>query len=100
MKLTIINKENFSTINNTLMNIGIKLRIDQIFISIICDNEYKDKKLRNYERHELSLIHVNKAIINFNLEHYSGLLDNDKIIFKFLLGNLSVYNQISKYGKY
>ena len=32
MKLTIINKENFSTINNTLMNIGIKLRIDQIFI--------------------------------------------------------------------
>ena len=64
------------------------------------DNEYKDKKLRNYERYELSLIQLNNAIIVFNLNHHSGLLDNDKYNLKFNILKMNVYNQVSKYGKY
>jgi hypothetical protein len=42
MKLTIINKENFNQIQNTIMNIGIKLKVQNVFISIIGDNEFKN----------------------------------------------------------
>jgi hypothetical protein len=82
------------------MNFCIKLNIEKILISLIGDNEFKDKKLRNYERHELLLMQLNKSIIDFHLEHYSGLLDNDKINLKFFLENFSIYNQVSKYGKF
>ena len=100
MKLTIINKENFNQIQNTIMNICIKLKVQNVFISIIGDNEFKNKKLRNYKRHELLLVHINKSIINFNLNHYSGLLDNDKFSLKLFLESVVVNNQASKYGKY
>ena len=100
MKLTILNKDNFNNISNSKMNFIIKLKIEKILISLIGDNESKDKKLRNYERHELLLMQLNKSIIDFHLEHYSGLLDNDKINLKFFLENCSIYNQVSKYGKY
>jgi hypothetical protein len=100
MKLTIINKENFNQIKNYNINIGLKLKTEKILISIIGDNEYNSKKLRNYERYELLLINLNKAIIDFNLNHYSGLLDNDKFDIKLYLENMVIYNQISKYGKY
>ena len=100
MKLTIMNKENFNQIKSATMNIGLKLKIGKVFISVIGDNEYKDKKLRNYERYELSLIQLNNAIIVFNLNHHSGLLDNDKYNFKFNILKMNVYNQVSKYGKY
>ena len=100
MKLTILNKDNFNDIANSKMNFCIKLNIEKILISLIGDNEFKDKKLRNYERHELLLMQLNKSIIDFHLEHYSGLLDNDKINLKFFLENFSIYNQVSKYGKF
>ena len=70
MKLTIINKENFNQIQNTIMNIGIKLKVQNVFISIIGDNEFKNKKLRNYKRYEILLIKINKSILIFNLNHY------------------------------
>ena len=100
MKLTILNKDNFNQINSTYINFGLKLKIEKMLISIIGDNEYKDKKLRNYERHELLLIQLTKFIMDYNLEHYSGLLDNDKINLKLFLDKLEGYNQVSKYGKY
>ena len=100
MKLTILNKDNFNKITNNKLIFGVKLKIEKIFISLIGDNEFKDKKLRNYKRYELLLMQLNNPIIDFHLEHYSGLLDNDKINLKFILKNFNIYNQVSKYGKY
>ena len=100
MKLTILNKNSYNQIKNCIMNVGLNLKINKIFISLIGDNEFHDKKLRNYERHELLLIKLDKTIINFHLEHYSSLLDIDKFNLKFFLGNMVIYNQISKFGKY
>ena len=100
MKLTILNKENFNQIKNYNINIGLKLKVQNVFISVIGDNEYESKKLRNYERYELLLMHLNQAKIDFNLNHYSGLLDNDKFAIKLNFENMVVYNQKSEYGKF
>ena len=100
MKLTIIKKENINQMTNTILNIGLKFQIRKIFLSVIGDNEYKDKKLRNYKRYELLLISLNVIVIDFNMKLYSGLLDNEKYNLVLFLQNMTIYNQISKYGKY
>ena len=100
MKLIILGIGNFNEINNSLMKLDLKIKIEKILISVIADNEFKNKKLRNYERNELLLLNLSQFKIEYNLEHYSGLLDNDKVNVKIFLNNFELYNQISKYGKF
>ena len=100
MKITILNKRDFFKINKNIMNLNLNLKIENIIISVIADNEFKNKKLRNYQRNELLLLKLSKFKIEYNLKHKSGLFEKDKINMKIFLNNLSLYNQISKFGKF
>ena len=100
MKLIILNKKDFQKINNTIMNFNVVIDIQKILISAIGDNEFKNKKLRNYQRNELLLLNLSKFKIEYKLEHHSGLINNDKVNIKIILDTFSLFNQISKYGKY
>ena len=100
MKCTILNKNDFYKLNKTISNINLLLKIENIIISIIADNEFKNKKLRNYQRKELLLIKLSAFKIEYNLMHQSGLFEKDKIKLKIFLENFALYNQISKFGKF
>ena len=100
MKITILNKSDFYKINKSIMNINLNLKIENIILSVIADNESKNKKLRNYKRDELLLLKLSKIKIEYNLKHHTGLFEKDKINMKIFLNNFSLYNQISKFGKF
>ena len=100
MKITILNKSDFYKINKSIMNLNLNLKLENIIISVISDNEFKNKKLRNYQRNELLLLKLSKFKIEYNIKHQSGLFEKDKINIKIYLNDLSLYNQISKFGKF
>ena len=100
MKFIIMNKSNFKKINNTITKMNLKIIVENILLSVIGDNEFKDRKLRNYERNEIFLLNLSKFTLVYNLEHCSSFLDTDKIKMSIALGNFSLYNQISKFGKF
>ena len=100
MKITILNKNDFYNLNKTIINLNLTLKIDQIIISIIADNEFKNKKLRDYQRNELLLLKFSKFKLEYNLAHQSGLFEKDKINLKIFLENFDSFNQVSKYGKF
>ena len=100
MKLTILNRKDFIRINNSITKLNLNIKIEKIILSVITDNEFKEKKLRNYKRNELLLLILSKFKIEYNLINNSGLFDNDKINMKIYLENFALYNQISKFGKF
>ena len=100
MKFIIMNKNNFKKISNTITKTNLKIIIENILLSVIGDNEFKDRKLRNYERNEIFLLNLSKFTLVYNLDHCSSFVDKDKIKMSISLGNFSLYNQISKYGKF
>ena len=100
MKITILNNNDFYKLNKTIINLNLNLKIDNIIISIIADNEFKNKKLRNYQRNELLLLKFSKFKIEYNLAHQSGLFEKDEIKLKIFLENFNSFNQKSKYGKF
>ena len=100
MKLIIFNKSNFHKIKNNITKLNLTLKIDKILISIVADNEFKNKKLRNYERNELLLLNLSKFVIKYNLVNYSNFIDKNKVNLNIFLDNFALYNQISKYGKF
>ena len=100
MKLIIFKKSNFHKIQNNITKLNLILKIDKILISIVADNEFKNKKLRNYERNELLLLNLSKFVIKYNLVNYSNFFDKNKVNLNIFLDNFVLYNQISKYGKF
>ena len=100
MKLIIFNKSSVHKIQNNIMKLNLILKINRILISVIADNEFKNKKLRNYERNELLLLNLSKFVIKYNLVNYSSFFDNNKVNLNIFLDNFALYNQISKYGKF
>ena len=100
MKLSILNKNYYSKINNIIFNLKLNVKIENIILSVIADNEFKNKKMRNYQRNELLLLKLSKFKIEYNLENHSGLFENNKINMKIFLDSFSLYNQITKYGKF
>jgi hypothetical protein len=87
MKFIIMSKNNFKKISNTITKMNLKIIIGNIFLSVIGDNEFKDRKLRNYERNEIFLLKLSKFILVYNLEHCSSFLDKDKIKMSIALDN-------------
>ena len=100
MKFIMMNKSNFNKIKSTITKLNLKIVIGNICLSAIGDNEFKDRKLRNYERNEIFLLNLSKFSLIYNLEHCSSFLDKDKVKMSITLDTFSLYNQISKYGKF
>ena len=100
MKITILKQNDFYQINKAITNLNLNIKIGNILISIIADNESKNKKLRNYKRNELLLMKLSNIKIDYNLRHQLGLFDNDKVNMKIFLEKFALYNQISKFGKF
>ena len=100
MIFIIMNKNNNKKASKTITKINLQIKIDNILLSAIGDNEFKDRKLRNYERNEIFLLNLSKFKLVYNLEHCSSFLDKDKVKMTIALDNFSLHNQFSKYGKF
>ena len=80
---------NFSLNNN--YNFAIK--VNEVLISLIGDNEPKSKNLRNYQREEILLFCINELYLELRLDENQGLLKKDILKTYFMVNNLSLYNQ-------
>ena len=99
-KATIYLTKEYQKLKSTLIfNIYI-LKINQIFISMIGDNEYPDTKLTNYKRNEIFLFYLSNLSISLNIEKTTGALNKDYIISNLNLNEFKIYNQISDEGKF
>ena len=47
IKLTILSRKDFIRINNSITKLNLNIKIEKIILSVITDNEFKEKKLRN-----------------------------------------------------
>ena len=95
MKITFYLIEEFDKLHLSIINNYFKLSIGSIFISIISDNEFQDKKLLNYQRNELLLLVFSKLSISLNVETSTGLLNKDLIEIIFNIDDFSIHNQIN-----
>jgi hypothetical protein len=93
MKISFYNKNIFDEIQNYNENLNFSFRINEVLVSVIADNEFKSKKLRNYERKELLLLEMNQLFLEVTWEKNVGLLGKDSMNTKLTLNNLNLYNQ-------
>ena len=75
-------------------------KVNEILISMIGDNEFKSKKLRNYKRNEILLVEMNNVYFEVKWDRNIGLLSKDILNTNFSLEHLHFYNQISNNSKY
>ena len=87
---------NFS-LNN---NYNFVVKINEVLISLIGDNEPKSKNLRNYQREEILLFCINELSLELRLDENQGLLRKDILSTDFKIQNLSLYNQSKKNIKF
>jgi hypothetical protein len=92
--------EKYNNLKTNIIKTTCNLNINEIFLSIIGDNEFQDLKLKNYQRDEIMLFHFSDFALSLNIEEKSGLLNRDYIKTNFYLEALQIYNQISKIGKF
>ena len=88
---TNILEENMNFSLNTTYNFTIK--INEVLVSLIGDNEPKSKNLRNYQREEILLFCINELYLESTLYENQGLLRKDILKTYFMFNNLSLYNQ-------
>lgn len=67
---------------------------------MIGDNEDKNKRLDDYQRHEIMLFYFNGFNSSVNWEKNLGLLGKDIITFNMALDKIEIYNQFSQTGKF
>ena len=100
MKVTFYLIEEFNKLTSSSINNYYSFNINTITISLIGDNEYKDKKLTNYKRNELLLLIFYNFSLTINQEILAGVLNKDSIQFNLILSDISMYNQSSTKGKF
>ena len=95
MKLSIfyqnVLEQNLNFSINT--NYYISIKLNEILVSLIGDNEPKSKNLKNYERKEILLLDLNEIFIEIFLEENQGILKKDVLQTFFTINSLSLYNQ-------
>ena len=74
-------------------NYNFTIKVDEVLISLIGDNEHKSKKLRNYQREEILLFCINELLFEMRLDENQGLLKKDILKTNFEFNYLSLYNQ-------
>ena len=55
-------------------NYNFTIKVDEVLISLIGDNEHKSKKLRNYQREEILLFCINELLFEMRFVDNQGLL--------------------------
>jgi len=99
-RITFYLLEEFVKLNSSIIDNYFKFEFGAIFISIISDNEFQDKKLLNYQRNELLLLVFSKLSLTLNVETSTGILNKDFIEIIFNIDDFSIHNQINEDCKF
>ena len=75
-------------------------KFNEVLVSIIGDNEFKNKKLRNYERKEIVLLEMKSLFFEVIYENNFGLFNKDNISTKLSINYINLYNQINDNAEY
>ena len=94
MKVSFYYRKILEKYEEKINNYNFKIGINEILLSMIGDNEFKNKNLRNYERNEILLLDMINVSFDVNWQRNIGLLGKDIVNTNFTLGNLSIYNQM------
>jgi hypothetical protein len=94
MKISFYYRKILEKYEEKINNYNFKIIINEIFLSMIGDNEFKNKNLRSYERNEILLLDMINVSFDVNWQRNIGLLGKDIVNTNFTLGNLSIYNQM------
>ena len=94
MKISFYYRQILEKYEEKINNYNFKIIINEIFLSMIGDNEFKNKNLRSYERNEILLLDMINVSFDVNWQRNIGLLGKDIVNTNFTLGNLSIYNQM------
>ena len=100
MKISFYSKDILEKKEDSTENLYFCVKLNELLLSMIGDNEFKSKKLRNYERNEILLLDMNNLFFEVKWDRNIGLLSKDIINTNFSLENLSLYNQINSNAKY
>ena len=90
----------FNQFKSKISTLYFNFKINSIYISMIGDNEDKNKRLDDYQRHEVMLFYLNGFNCSINWEQNLGLLGKDIITFNIALDKCELYNQLNQKGKF
>ena len=90
----------FNQFKSKISTIYFNFKINSIYISMIGDNEDKNKRLDDYQRHEIMLLYLNGFNCSINWEQNLGLLGKDIVTFNIALDKCELYNQLNQKGKF
>jgi hypothetical protein len=82
------------------INYNFAIKINEVLVSLIGDNEPKSKNLRNYQREEILLFDINDLSLEIKLDENQGLLRKDVMKTNFRFNNISLYNQSKGNSKF
>ena len=100
MKVSFYYKNVLEENEDSTENFYFCAKLNEVLVSMIGDNEFKNKKLRNYERNEILLLEMNNLFFELKWDKNIGLLSKDILNTNFSLEKLSLYNQINQNVKY
>ena len=98
--LTLYKISIYEKLSNITKEINYCVNLKNLGVSIIGDNEQKDKKLRKYERYEILYLHLGNNELILNQKVTKGLLRKNNIQFRLIIENINIFNQFSDYGKF
>ena len=90
----------FNQFKSKISTLYFNFKINSIYISMIGDNENKNKRLDDYQRQEIMLFYFNGFNCSINWEKNLGLLGKDIITFNAALDKCELYNQLNQKGKF
>ena len=90
----------FHQFKSKISTLYFNFKINRIFISMIGDNEDKNRRLDDYQRHEIMLFYFNGFNCSINWEQNLGLLGKDILTFNIALDKCELYNQLNQVGKF
>ena len=100
MKLTFYYKIIFDDILSGINKYCFYIKISDITLSMIGDNEYKNRKLRDYKRNEIVLLNLNNFFCNIRWDRNIGLLGKEIIKLDLIFERMGLYNQNNKKDYY
>ena len=98
--LSVYDSKEFKKFKKIKKDINININFENIYLSLIGDNERNNKKLINYKRNEILFIIINKLSFSqiSTLNNLNYKKENIKYIIE--IECIDLYNQISDYGKF
>ena len=90
----------FNQFKSKISTLYFNFKINKIYISMIGDNEDKNRRLDDYQRNEIMLFYFDGFNCSINWEQNLGLLGKDILTFNIALDKCELYNQLSQVGKF